>query len=259
MRICFLEHELEVPPGYLADWAAERGHSACVVSVPAIEDWPAPDAQDLIVTLGSDCSVHASPEGWIAEEIDFVRAAGAAAVPLLGICFGGQLLAAAFGGRALRAPAACAEWSEIRAPAPKLIPPGPWFPWHEDMFELPLGARLLAGTPAEPLAFALDSIIGLQFHPEVGRELADQWVDGGRERLSLQRIDEERLRGDIERSAAGARERAFSLFDGIVRWLTSTAGASRTIEARASDPTPMNRDGRPAGHAPEFEPQSYAV
>ena len=229
MRICFLQHEPEAPPGYLADWAADRGHSARVVSVPAIEDWPAADAQDLIVSLGSDSSVHASPEAWIAEEIEFVRAARAAAVPLLGICFGGQLLAAAFGGRALRAPAACAEWSEIPAPAPQLIPPGPWFRWHEDMFELPPGARLLAGTPAEPLAFALDSVIGLQFHPEVGRDLAERWVDGGRERLSLQRIDEQRLRGDIERSAAGARERAFRLFDGIVGRLTGN------IDARGSE------------------------
>ncbi len=220
MRISFLQHEPEAPPGYLAEWAVERGHSVAVVEVPAIELWPRPEVQDLIVSLGSDHSVHASPDRWIAEEIDFVRAARAASVPLLGICFGGQLLAAAFGGRALRAPAARAEWREISTSVPRLIPPGPWFRWHEDMFEIPPGAELLAGTPSAPMAFALGSIVGLQFHPEVGRELTEAWVDGGRERLWSQRINERHLRGEIERCAAGARARAFGLFDRVVALLT---------------------------------------
>jgi GMP synthase (glutamine-hydrolysing) len=220
VRIRFLEHEPESPPGYFADWAADRGHSAEVVPVPSLERWPEPNARDLIVSLGSDCSVHGSPDPWIGEEIEFVRAAHASGARLLGICFGGQLLAAAFGGRALRAPSARAEWREVPTFAPELIPPGPWFRWHEDMFEVPPGAKLLAGRASEPMAFALDSIVGLQFHPEVGRELATAWVDGGRERLSSQQIDAERLRGDIDRCAEGARGRAFSLFDRIVGRLT---------------------------------------
>jgi GMP synthase-like glutamine amidotransferase len=209
-----------VPPGYLAEWASARGHSAEVVAVPALERWPRPGAQDLVVSLGSDCSVHASPEPWIADEIEFVRSSRAAGARLLGICFGGQLLAAAFGGRALRAPVPHADWRGIPTSAPELIAPGPWFRWHEDMFEVPPAARLLAGTPDEPMAFALESIVGLQFHPEVGRELAEQWVDGGREKLSSQSIDELRLRGDIELAAPGARARAFNLFDRLVGWLS---------------------------------------
>lgn len=213
MRICILEHEPEAPPGYLADWAESRGHSARVIAVPTLECWPELDAQDLIVSLGSDCSVHASPDPWIPREIAFVREAHTASVPFLGICFGAQVLATALGGRVRRATAARVDWREISTEAPELISPGPWFRWHEDVFESPPRARLLAGTDTEPLAFSLHHSVGLQFHPEVDREIVEAWIDGGREQLSAQGIDERRLRADIEQSTERARERAFSLFD----------------------------------------------
>ncbi len=215
MRICILEHEPETPAGYLTEWASDRGHATTVLEVAALERWPEPDAHDVIVSLGSDRSVHASPDRWITEEIAFVQAAHDASVPVLGICFGGQLLAAALGGRARRAPAPRADWRVIPTASPQLISPGPWFRWHEDVFELPPGAQLLAGTEAEPLGFALGSSVGLQFHPEVGRELAEAWLDGGREQMSAQGIDERRVRAEVERAAPGARERAFALFDRI--------------------------------------------
>ena len=52
-----------------------------------------------MVALGSDRSVHASPDPWIAAQLAFLRAAHDAGVPVLGICFGAQALAAALGGR----------------------------------------------------------------------------------------------------------------------------------------------------------------
>ena len=112
-----------------------------------------------------------------------------------------------------------ADWRPIATAEPGLIPLGPWFRWHEDVFETPPGGRLLAGTADEPLAFALGRSVGLQFHPEVGQELAEAWVNGGHEQLTAQGIDPGSLREEIQRSAAGARERAFGLFDRIAsRW-----------------------------------------
>jgi GMP synthase (glutamine-hydrolysing) len=219
MRICVLEHEPESPAGLFADWAEARGHLISVVDVPRLVRWPKPEESDLIVSLGSDESVHASIDPWIKEEIAFVQGARTVSTPVLGICFGAQLLAKAHGGEVRRAVAARAEWREIATRSPDLLPPGPWFRWHEDVLEPPPGARLLAGTEQEPMAFASAGALGLQFHPEVGRELAQTWVDGGRERLASQRIDEDRLRWEIQRGAPGARERAFSLFDAITNWL----------------------------------------
>lgn len=215
LRICILEHESQSPAGYLLDWARERRHRFRVLGVPEIGRWPEPDEQDVVVSLGSDCSVHASDDDWIAREIEFVRTAHDAGVPVLGICFGAQALAAALGGRVRRADAARAGWHEISSADPGLIPPGPWFRWHEDVFEVPPHARLLAGTDSEPLAFAAGRSIGLQFHPEVGAELARAWIDGGREQMAVQRIDRAALEDDVRRRSPGARERAFALFDRI--------------------------------------------
>jgi GMP synthase-like glutamine amidotransferase len=215
MRICVLEHERGTPAEYFGEWADACGHEWHVLEVPKLREWPEPDGHDVVVSLGSERSVHASPDRWIAAEIEFVRQAHEASLPVLGICFGGQVLAAALGGRVRRAEATHADWRPIATAEPRLIPPGPWFRWHEDVFETPPGARLLAGTADEPLAFALGRSVGLQFHPEVGQELAEAWLGSGREQLTAQGIDPASLREEIRRSAAGARERAFGLFDRI--------------------------------------------
>jgi GMP synthase-like glutamine amidotransferase len=186
MRIWILEHEPQSPAGYLLDWANERGHEPRVLKVPGMARWPEVDADDVVVSLGSDHSVHASRELWIAQEIQFVRAVHYASVPVLGICFGGQLLSAALGGRVRRADATCANWRCIDTVEPDLIPPGPWFRWHEDVFEVPPGGTLLAEDSSVPLAFQIGPSLGLQFHPEVGRELAEAWISGGREQMTAQ-------------------------------------------------------------------------
>lgn len=213
MQIMILEHEPESPAGLLYDWAAARGHDSFVIEVPTLRQWPKPRAADVIVSLGSDRSVHASPESWIQHEIEFVRAAHQAGNPVLGICFGAQLLATALGGRVRRAPVARAGWRDVTTFDAELIPPGPWFRWHEDVFELPPGARLLAGSETEPLAFALGSSVGLQFHPEVGRGIAEGWLNGGRKQMSAQGIDPDALAAEIRGAADGARDRAIALFD----------------------------------------------
>jgi GMP synthase (glutamine-hydrolysing) len=215
MRILILEHEPEAPGGLLEEWAATRGHECDVTEVPKLRHWPHPASDQVIVSLGSDRSVHASREGWIREEIAFVRAAHEAHTPILGICFGAQVLAAALGGRVRRASAATASWRDIPTLDPDLIPPGPWFRWHEDIFELPAGAKLLAGSPRAPLAFMIGSSVGLQFHPEVGRDIAESWLNGGREQMAAQDIDAHSLSIDIRRAAHGAQERANALFDRI--------------------------------------------
>jgi|SRR5947209_6816751 len=215
MRICILQHESDSPAGYFADWAQERGHRSQTLDVPSLTDWPAVDDYDLIVSLGSECSVHASDDPWIGSEIDFVRQAHEQSAPVLGICFGAQLLAAALGGRVRPARQPQAQWREIPTSEPDLIPPGPWLRWHEDVFELPPGSRLVAGADDVPLAFVAGSSVGVQFHPEVNREIAERWIDGGRERIVTHGIDEAQLRAEMEQAVNGARERAFALLDGI--------------------------------------------
>jgi GMP synthase (glutamine-hydrolysing) len=218
MRIAVLEHEPEAPAALYADWACERGHELDVLAVPALARWPRPGEHDAVVSLGSDRSVHASPEPWIAPELRFLRGAHEHGIPLLGICFGGQALARALGGQVTRSAGTHVSWLEVATSDPELIPSGPWLRWHEDVFSLPPGAQELAcdgGGP--PLAFALGTSVGLQFHPEADTAVLETWIAGDRERLLAQGVDEARLRREAASAEPGARSRAFDLFDRVAR------------------------------------------
>src|SRR5690348_6954556 len=182
MRILILEHQADAPACLLAQWADARGHNIDVVVPQGLAAWPEPGDSDAIVSLGSEHSALDTERRWIREEIEFLAAAHSASVPLLGICFGGQALSAALGGNVSRAPQAEVTWRSIDTQAPELITAGPWPFWHEDRFDLPPGARLIAGTETEVVAFADGASVGLQFHPEADAAVVRGWVDEGREK-----------------------------------------------------------------------------
>lgn len=228
MRILVLEHEPQAPAALLADWAGARGHELLTLRVPELEHWPAAGEADLLVSLGSDCSVHASSERWIEREIEYLRAAHQGGVPVFGICFGAQALAKALGGEVFRAPGLYPQWTILDSPEPELMPPGPWFRWHEDMFTVPPGARELGRIGEVPLAFAHGSSVGVQFHPEVTGEIAKGWIEGARRELADSAIDEGELRAEIDRCSAGAGERAAELLDRLAAlWEPRPAGSPR--------------------------------
>jgi GMP synthase-like glutamine amidotransferase len=196
----------------LGDWAARRGAQVEVLRPTELEAWPDPTRADAVVALGSDRSVHASTDPWIATELRFLRAAHDAGVPVLGICFGAQALAAALGATVSAAPAVEIGWIEVEGGDGY---GGRWFTWHEDEFTLPPGAQELARTASGPQAFAVGASVGLQFHPEVTPAIVDGWLDGDGAAVS----EPESLRDETARLAADARERAFALFDRIsARW-----------------------------------------
>jgi GMP synthase-like glutamine amidotransferase len=228
MNICVLEHQADSPAALFADWAGTRGHALTVISVPELERWPDQAAHDAVVSLGSDCSVHASPDRWIAQETAFLRAAHDAGVPILGICFGGQALAKALGGEVAQASRVEAGWYPIDTVAPDLIPPGPWFRWHEDVFSVPPGARELARNDIGVLAFVHGRSIGLQVHPEVDAALARRWVEPSGGRLLAQGVDHEAVLTEIAAVGPGAPERADDLFDRVAAHWASTPVSGRS-------------------------------
>jgi GMP synthase-like glutamine amidotransferase len=232
MKILVLEHEPEVPAGLLARWATARGHAMRTLQVPRLRIWPAPGDWDAVVSLGSDLSTHASPDAWIGREIEFLRQAHQAGVPVLGICFGGQALALALGGSVRRAELVEVGWSATESTDPELLPRGPWFRWHEDVFSVPPGARELARSDAGPLAFVSGQSIGLQFHPEADAALIREWIDGARHRMGEPAIDEHALLGEIAALADAARARAEDLFDRI---------AAHWLDFRRRTPTTVGR------------------
>ena len=219
MEIVVLEHEADAPAGFLGDWARERRHRVRTVAVAAGEPIPRLTHGQALVSLGSERSVHSSRERWIAAELDHLRRAHEARVPILGICFGAQALAAALGGRVFRAPATSIALEPVEVLDPRITLAGPWLRWHEDVFALPPGARIGARAGETPLAFASARSVGLQFHPEAGLEIARSWIRTERQQARAgaggERLSE--LEAQLVQDADQASSRAFELFDLIAR------------------------------------------
>jgi len=217
MRILVLEHEHTVPAALLGDWARERGHALCTLEVPTLTSWPDPRDADALVSLGSDRSVTDASVPWLEAELELLRGAHDAGVPMLGICFGAQALAKALGGDVRRAARIALEWSTLETDEPELVAPGPWLRWHEDVLTVPPGAREIARSGGVPLAFVDGASVGVQFHPETDAALAHAWIEESRRELAERAVDEPALGRQIELAAPGAPARASELFDRIAR------------------------------------------
>jgi GMP synthase-like glutamine amidotransferase len=158
---------------------------------------PAPDPTDyaFVASLGSERSA-ADTDGWVPGEIETLRQAVAADVPVLGLCFGGQALSLAVHG----------DDDEI--------PTGPWLQYHFDLMQLPPGASELARSPAGVAAFRHGRHLALQFHPEADAALLAEWARTD-PKLSATGITPEQLDAQSARHADAALPQAFALFD---RW-----------------------------------------
>jgi GMP synthase-like glutamine amidotransferase len=223
LDFCIVEQNADAPAGLLEDWARQRGHRVTTLRAYEIGagPWPDPRAYAAIAPLGAEQSVERSTEAWIAPQVAFLREAHEAGIPVLGLCFGGQALAAALGGEVRAAPAPEIGWLELEPLDGGAVAPGPWFAWHEDTFTLPPGAVELARSPACAHAFRVGRSVGLQFHPEVTPEIIAGWVRGGRDTLARNRVDGEAMSAQARADAAAHRARAFALFDAIAAAWTS--------------------------------------
>ena len=217
MRLLVLEHQADAPAGLLGDWASERGHEMTVTRVAEASVLPEPRDGDVLVSLGSDHSLAGPREDWIDGELEVLRRAHDAGRPVLGICFGGQALAAALGGEVRRAPRVAIEWSRLDTQRPDLVGGGPWFRWHEDEFSVPDGAQQIARAGDVAMAFVSNAAVGLQFHPEVTAPIAEQWIAGAGRQLATAALEEGHVRERISSGLAGAPERAYELFDALAR------------------------------------------
>jgi GMP synthase-like glutamine amidotransferase len=228
-RALFLQHGDWGPPGLLGEWAAARGIALDVHHAKSGAPLPALNGQAFVASLGSPHNPGDTDVAEVADELAFLQEAVARDVPVLGLCFGGQALAATLGGEVRAAAAPEIGWLELESLDGGAVAPGPWFAWHEDTFTLPPGAVELARSPACPHAFRVGRSVGLQFHPEVTPEIVEGWVRGGRDTLTENRIDGEAIRAQTRAGAAAHRARAFALFDAIAEGWTD--GRRTTVQS----------------------------
>jgi GMP synthase-like glutamine amidotransferase len=214
MRVVVIRHHDVDSAGFIGAAFEARGAELSVCLFPKEGPLPALDGVDHVVVLGAVWSVYDdSPDrAWIADELAWLRQADASGVPVLGICFGGQALAAALGGRVEAAPRKEIGWSMIDTFDPALIPPGPWLEFHQDRFFPPRQARVLATNEVGIQAFVLGRHLGVQFHPEPDGALLKRWLDdGGREEAERAGIDPDRFLAQTYAEEPAARGRADTL------------------------------------------------
>ena len=184
MQVVVIKHHEIDDACFIGAAFAARGADLSVHLFPEDGPLPALDGVDHIVVLGAAWSVYdaAKVGDWIDAELDWLRAADEAGVPVLGICFGAQALATALGGRAEPAPRMEVGWTTVEPVEPGLIESGPWLEFHGDQCILPPGARLLARNEVCAQAFAVGRHLAVQFHPEVDGAQLSRWLrDGGKE------------------------------------------------------------------------------
>jgi GMP synthase-like glutamine amidotransferase len=216
VRALVIQHDRDAPGGLVSAWLTEHGASEDAYLISADGRTPDPREYDLVVSLGSEHSAYDDAVSWVPREATLLCTAFEADVPVLGICFGSQILARALGGRALRGSQSEIGWVGIRSDAPALIAEGPWFQWHHDTFAAPSGAAVLADSLAGPQAYTIGRSLGVQFHPEVTVPIVEEWVALGGDQLARQGVDADRLLVETRRREDENRSRAWRLMDVFV-------------------------------------------
>jgi GMP synthase (glutamine-hydrolysing) len=220
MNVLALVHGANVPPGVFGEEAEERGHRLDTWSLAWGTPPPRPvDDYQAVLVLGG--AMHADQDDrhpWLRDETFFLQRLLDLRLPLLGVCLGAQLIA-----RAAHAPVLpCREpevgWVEVeltKAAAEDPIfrrLPGRFvaFQWHFYQHRLPAGACELARSRVCTQAFRLgDAVWGVQFHPEVTREVIECWIEESPEEVPG---SPEELRAQTERHLHAWQELGRALF-----------------------------------------------
>jgi GMP synthase-like glutamine amidotransferase len=221
IRALILQHEEPTPPGLVTEWLAERDAEVDTFRIDVDDREVDPAGYDLIVSLGSEFAAFDDTKPFVPREAELMRRAVEADVPVLGLCFGGQMLARVLGGEVYRGERSEIGWLPVRSADPELVPEGPWFQWHFDSFTIPPGATAIAETDVAPQAFVAGRSLGLQFHPEVTQEIMDDWVRVYRHELDADGVDPDALLEESRRRIPESNRMARRL---LQRFLDRVAG-----------------------------------
>ncbi len=221
-RLLLIAHDHLSPGGAVAARFEERGYEITEFLVvpedrfddPGVEvAFPDPREYDALMVLGAKWSAYGDEvASWVKPELEMLRSADDAGVPVFGICFGGQMLAQAHGGSVAKTAAPEIGLHAVHSDEPAVD--GVWFQWHFDRFVPPPDAAVVGRNAAAPQAFVLRRNLGLQFHPEVDAEGLAGWLSGGgRAHAEQAGLDADVLIAHTRATDPATRLRAAALVD----------------------------------------------
>jgi GMP synthase-like glutamine amidotransferase len=222
MRAVVVGNESEPDMGHVGRRLRERGVEISEWRREGHGEWPNDDPE-MFVLLGSDWSVYWDHlEAAVLAEQELVRRCHQRQVPVLAVCFGAQVVAAALGGAVEASPTPEIGWYTIDSAHPR-IAAGPWMQWHNDRVIAPPDAIELASSPLATQAFRMPRILAVQFHPEVTSGTVQRWASGaGAKQLASAGVDRDQLLADT--AAYGAL--SSSACDDLVDWFCDEVSGS---------------------------------
>lgn len=138
-----------------------------------------------MVFMGGAGNVN-QPTDYMEQELILIRNAAAVGMPMMGVCLGAQLISKALGGAVCQNSSLEVGWRPIVKTETQ--PGSHWFAdlperfevfqWHAHIYEMPVGARVLAGNHCfSQQAYVLRNILSMQFHLEMTADMIEHLVE----------------------------------------------------------------------------------
>jgi GMP synthase-like glutamine amidotransferase len=173
-------------PGYLGEYLQARSIPWEMVCID--EDNPVPQQIDDVsglVFMGAGVSVN-DRLPWIEGELQLIRKAIEIGLPVMGVCFGAQLMSRALGGEITRGKGMEIGWYPVYMQVNEGY--DNWlngipeqftaFHWHADTYTLPMHSRhLMKSDCFDQQGFIIGDHLGMQFHLEMTREMVENWIE----------------------------------------------------------------------------------
>lgn len=222
--ILILKHISVEGPGSLGEFFKNTGRETETVELGKKDKLPRSFLGiDGIIILGGPMNVYEEEKyPFLKDEDVFLKKAINAGIPILGICLGAQLIAKAAGAKVKKAQQKEIGWYNVNLTADGKADPLfknsdnelKVFQWHEDTFEIPENAVLLATSKScRNQAFRLGkNTYGLQFHIEVTADMIESWSKEYSAKNNQMVRDYYKSKGKFNRRA----NRMYLNFEGII-------------------------------------------
>lgn len=248
------QHLAAEPPGLIADVLGGHGHGLRTfrTDLGQAPNGIDEDCDGLVVMGGPMSAYDGGRHPWLEPELEPIRGALRAGLPLMGVCLGSQLLAAAAGARVYPGE----RPREIGWDTVRLTPAGARdplcrhlletpadveaaveatvFQWHGDTFDLPQGAELLAASALYAhQAFRIGQCAyGFQFHFEVSAQTIAEWMALWPQELDAAGVDPAAMRGQTARHMEAFTRRGRALISAFAEMLPGGANGTARAAAR---------------------------